>query len=197
VAARFTAASLGKQMRDGSMKTPLRICAIAAPLLLCACVSIPSGPSVMALPGTGKSFDQFRADDAECRQYANYSVGGSSATEAQADSAVKSAAVGAAVGALAGAAIGGHDAAGAGAGTGLLFGVLAGSGAANASGYAVERRYDHAYIQCMYAKGNKVPTAGPMQYRAPRYYAPVAPAYYYPPPPPGYFSAPPPPQPGQ
>ena len=28
-----------------------------------ACVSIPSGPSIMALPGSGKTFDQFRNDD--------------------------------------------------------------------------------------------------------------------------------------
>ena len=35
----------------------------------------------MALPGTGKSFDQFRADDANCRQYAFQQSGGVSAVE--------------------------------------------------------------------------------------------------------------------
>lgn len=165
------------------MKTSLKILTIAAPLLLGACVSMPSGPSVMALPGTGKSFDQFRADDVDCRQYANFSIGGKNATEAQTDSAVKSAVVGTAVGALAGAAIGGHNGAAVGAGTGLLVGALAGSTAANASGYSAERRYDHAYVQCMYAKGHKVPTTTPIRTAAPRHYAP-APAYYYPPPPP-------------
>ena len=36
---------------------------------LAGCVALPIGPSVMVLPGTGKSFDQFRGDDAVCRQY--------------------------------------------------------------------------------------------------------------------------------
>ena len=31
--------------------------------LLVACVHMPTGPSVMTLPGAGKSFEQFRADD--------------------------------------------------------------------------------------------------------------------------------------
>jgi hypothetical protein len=35
-----------------------------------ACASSPTGPSVLVLPGTGKSFEQFRADDARCRQIA-------------------------------------------------------------------------------------------------------------------------------
>jgi hypothetical protein len=32
----------------------------------------------MVLPGTGKSFDQFRADEQECRQYAHAQVSGRS-----------------------------------------------------------------------------------------------------------------------
>ena len=44
--------------------------AIVAGLLLAGCASAPSGPSVMALPGSAKSFDEFRADDAGCRQFA-------------------------------------------------------------------------------------------------------------------------------
>ena len=41
-------------------------------LALGACAAVPpSGPSVMALPGNGKSFEQFRADDAACREYAS------------------------------------------------------------------------------------------------------------------------------
>ena len=50
------------------MNLTLRILSIAAVLTLGACVTVPSGPSMMSLPGTGKSFDQFRADDFECRQ---------------------------------------------------------------------------------------------------------------------------------
>lgn len=36
--------------------------------LLEACSTMPSDPSVLALPGTGKSFDLFHNDDQTCRQ---------------------------------------------------------------------------------------------------------------------------------
>jgi len=171
------------------MKTSLKLVAITAPLLLGACMSMPTGPSVMALPGSSKTFDQFRADDMDCRQYAHYSIGGKDAAAAQTESAVNSAVIGTAVGALAGAAIGGHNGAAVGAGTGLLVGAAAGSGAANASGYSAGRRYDQAYVQCMYAKGHKVPTEVPVRTAERRHYSP--PAYRYPPPPPpGYYPPP-------
>jgi hypothetical protein len=48
----------------------------------------------MALPGSGKTFDQFRADDFECRQYAQLQIGGTSPNQAANDSAVTSAVVG-------------------------------------------------------------------------------------------------------
>jgi len=132
---------------------------LVATLALGACAAVPpSGPSVMVLPGDGKSFDQFRADDYECRQFAS---GQASATPAQAsvESGVKSAAVGTAVGAVAGALIGGHKGAGVGAGAGLLVGSAAGAGTAQRSAYTLQQRYDMAYTQCMYAKGEKVPAA--------------------------------------
>src|SRR2546428_1904465 len=88
-------------------------------LLLAACASVPTGPSVMVLPGSNKSFEQFRFDDYECRQYASEYSGGKTAEQASADAGVRSAAAGAAIGALAGAAIGGNaNSAAAGAGPG-------------------------------------------------------------------------------
>src|SRR5438046_1739938 len=92
----------------------------AASLLLVACVSMPKGPSVMVLPGTGKTFDQFRYDDVECRQFADVQIGGTSPSDAAADSVAKSAVVGTAIGAAAGAALGGRSGAAAGAGGGTL-----------------------------------------------------------------------------
>lgn len=155
-------------------------------LLLAACASVPTGPSLMALPGTGKSFEQFRADDFQCRQYAEASIGGT-AQGAASNAQLRSAAVGTAVGAVAGAAIGGHEGAGVGAGTGLLVGSMAGADAGYGSAYGAQRRYDNAYVQCMYAKGDKVPVSG--TFTQPQ--APAAqPSGGYPPPPPGY--APPP-----
>ena len=67
-------------------------------------------------------------------------------------------AIGAGLGATIGAASG-HVGAGAaiGAGTGLLAGTAAGAGAGQYSGWEAQRRYDIAYQQCMYAKGNLIP----------------------------------------
>jgi outer membrane lipoprotein SlyB len=145
----------------------------------------------MALPGTGKSFEQFRSDDAECRQYAQYQIGGASADQAAIDSGVRSAAVGTVVGALAGAAMGGHQGAGVGAGTGLLFGSIAGSGAAQNSEHMTQRSYDNAYIQCMYAKGEQVPTSGVISRRRVQSIERISPEAAYPPPPPLDYAAPP------
>ena len=135
---------------------------VLAPLLLAACTVMPDGPSAMVLPGTGKSFAQFRSDDLQCRGYAQGQFGGSSPQQAGIDSGVRSAALGTVLGAAAGAAIDGGHGAGVGAGTGLLFGALAGTGAADSSAYGMQRRYDYVYQQCMYASGHKVPVAGQM-----------------------------------
>jgi hypothetical protein len=167
-------------------------------LALAGCTTIPTGPSRMALPGTGKNFDQFQVDDASCKQYA-LQASGATPTETQENAAVKSAVVGTAIGAAAGAAIGGSSsAAGVGAGVGLLMGAMAGAAAGDASGYNVQRRYDNGYSQCMYAKGHRVAVPGRM---APQQQRPVAQTqpYYAPPPAPapqapaGYYGAPPPP----
>ena len=165
--------------------TPL---VVASGLMLAGCVTVPTGPSVMALPGTGKTYEQFRNDDFMCRDYALRQVGGATASQAATDSGVRSAAVGTLVGAAAGAAIGGHEGAGVGAGTGLLFGTLAGTGASQQSAYGSQRQYDNAYIQCMYAKGQRVPVSASFAQslrQAQPAYPPLAPAGTYPPPPPG------------
>jgi hypothetical protein len=170
----------------------LSISSIAALLFLAGCVSVPSGPSRMSLPGSGKSFDQFRADDSDCRQFASAQSGGTSPNQAATDAGVNSAAVGTVLGAAAGALIDGSSGAAAGAGVGLLAGALIGSSTGYASSYALQHQYDNAYTQCMYAKGHKVPVSGRFassQDRAP------ARATIPPPPPPGY-GAPPPPPPG-
>jgi hypothetical protein len=174
------------------MRSILKLSAAVPVILLAGCVTMPAGPSMMVLPGTGKTFDQFRFDDQDCRQFASSQIGGASAQQAANDSTVNSAVVGTAIGALAGAAIGGHQGAGVGAATGLLVGSSAGSNAGVASGYALQRRYDIAYQQCMYAKGHRVPAIGHSAYPSRPAYNPPAPEYLAPPPPP---NTPPPPPP--
>ena len=130
-------------------------------LLLTACVSVPTGPSMMTLPGSGKSFDQFRNDEYQCRQYAHEQVGGTTARQAAMSSGIESTAIGAGLGAAVGALLfGGGEGAAIGAGMGLLAGGLSGSGTARTSGHIGQQRYDNSYIQCMYAQGHRVPVSG-------------------------------------
>lgn len=167
----------------------------AAALLVAGCATIPDGPAVMVLPGSTKTFDQFRADDADCRGYATAQIGGKSAQQAANQSAATTAAVGTAIGAGAGALIGGGQGAAIGAGVGLAGGSLVGADASYASGRTTQQRYDHAYVQCMYAKGHQVPMARGTMQRQVRSAPPPPPptASTPPPPPPG---SPPPPPPG-
>jgi len=108
----------------------------------------------MSLPGIGKTFDQFRADDASCRQFAFNKVGGVAVNQAATASAVGSVAIGTA-----------------------LVGSVFGTGAAQDSAYRVQRRFDYSYLQCMYASGDRVPVRGRMMV-APgtRPYSPPPPA---------------------
>jgi hypothetical protein len=92
---------------DGEMK---RCVTALAALMLSACGSTPVyGPGILVLPGSGKSFDQFRADEQDCRGYAQTQ--------------------------------------------------LAKSDAEYSAG-PVQQRYDRSFVQCMYAKGHKVPVSG-------------------------------------
>lgn len=165
---------------------------LTAALVLGACTSMPSGPTVMVLPGAGKNFDQFRFDDSTCQQYAQGQIGASSAGAAGTEAGMKTAALGTVLGAAVGAASDGSRGATSGAAVGLMMGSVAGAGAADATGHAAQRRFDVAYSQCMYAKGHRVPVSGQMQSApvappAPAGYAPPAPSgTYYPPPPPAY-----------
>ena len=141
------------------------------------------------VPGTGKSFDQFRVDDASCRQFAYEQVGGVTSQQAAQNAAVASVLIGTALGAAAGAAFGGGEGAAIGAGSGLIAGSLVGTGYASGSYYETQRRYDNAYLQCMYAKGNRVPAYGQFTSQVPSGQAMSAsppPANYPPPPPPKY-----------
>ncbi len=156
---------------------------VLSALLLGGCATVPTGPSVMVLPPPGKSFDQFSVDDNICRQWAAQQIG-LSPQEVVNQNTATGAVVGTAVGAGLGAAIGsvsGSAGAGAaiGAASGLLIGTASGANAGQYYGWRAQRRYDIAYVQCMYAKGNYVP--GVSNRRARR----------GPPPPPPDLSAPP------
>lgn len=112
--------------RGKAMALTSSVLAVVAAVLLAACAT---GPRVVALPGTGMTFEQFTADDSACRTWASQQEGS-----------------------------------------------------------AAQWRYDMAYMQCMYARGHRVPVAaGAWESVSPR--SAPAPA---PPPPPGPPPAPPP-----
>ncbi|HEX5064638.1 MAG TPA: glycine zipper family protein [Myxococcota bacterium] len=138
-----------------------RVVLLGVAALAGGCVTVPPGPSMMVLPGSHTSFEQFQVDDSICRGFASGATG-TTTRQAADESGVGAAAIGTAVGAAAGAAIGaaaGDPAAGAaiGAGSGLLVGAASGVGRADYTAATVQQRYDNAYLQCMYAKGNQIP----------------------------------------
>lgn len=141
--------------------------------VLAGCASAPSGPRVAVMPAPGKPFEVFVAEDQVCRNFAMQSIG-KTRNEVAAENLAGAAVVGAAIGAAAGAMSGGHDAGGGGAAAGLLAGSMVGVGAGANASQDAQRRYDIAYEQCMYAKGNQIP--GYAMPRQPSYVPPPAPA---------------------
>jgi len=170
-------------------------------LALSGCATVPTGPSVMVLPAQGKPFEAFQADDSVCRQWAAQQAGaGPSETTNQnlANGAVLGTVLGAGLGAAIGAASGATGTGAAiGAASGLIGGTAIASGPAYGAGWEVQRRYDVAYQQCMYAKGNQIPSVVRTARRAPAVPPPPPPplGYYYAPGPPGAYPPPPPPPP--
>lgn len=131
---------------------------ISASLLLAlgACATAPVGPRVGVMPAPGKPFEVFVGEDQVCRQWAAH-ASGSGSTDAGNQAWVNSAAAGTALGAVVGALAGGRDGAGTGAALGMVVGSAGGAEQSSMSSYDMQRRYDMAYQQCMYAKGNQVP----------------------------------------
>ena len=162
-------------------------------VVLSGCATIPTGPSVLVWPAPGKPLEVFQADDAVCRQFASRQVGvepSDSANKSLASAAAVGTVLGAGLGAAIGAATGQVGVGlGIGAASGALLGTGVGLDSSYGAGWEVQRRYDNAYMQCMYIKGNQVPGVV-RTYRRP---APPPPPAMYAPPPYGGYPPPPPP----
>jgi hypothetical protein len=165
---------------SSSSRIAIARAAASVAALVAGCAEIPNGPSVAVMPPPGKPFELFVADDQLCRNWATQSINGTSAQQSATASLIGSAAVGTALGAAVGALAGGHNSVGGGAAAGAVVGTAVGAGNAGYAGRSVQRRYDIAYQQCMYSRGNLLPGQSAAGYQS----AP-------PPPPPG--SPPPPP----
>jgi len=138
----------------------------AALALVAGCAATPLGPTVQVMPGPGKSFDVFQADNASCKAFATEQVKGQAdaANQRAVGAAALTTVLGAGLGAATGAAFGD---AGAGAAIGAAAGATGGAayGAGNTANdqYGIQVQYDNAFSQCMYAKGEQVPGYAPVQ----------------------------------
>jgi Glycine-zipper domain len=148
---------------------------------VCGCCASPgpASPSLIAMPGRGKSFELFQRDEQYCQASAQHAIGNQSPGETANQSTARGAVVGTALGAVGGAALGslsGNMGAGAllGGGAGLLAGSAIGAGNGDVAGGSLQARYDTVYAQCMTAKGNRIG-------------APSEPIYVAAPPPPYYW----------
>jgi hypothetical protein len=141
-------------------KTQQRSVAVALAVLLTGCVQNPLGPTVQVMPGRGKTFEVFQADNNACKQFAGQQVAG------QADQANQRAAatglLSAALGAGVGGALGGGNGAAVGAAAGSTIGTGIGANDSANAQLGIQQQYDAAFSQCMYAKGEAVPGFAPL-----------------------------------
>jgi uncharacterized protein YcfJ len=131
---------------------------LAVTIRLAGCAQ-PLGPTVQVMPGPGRSFAAFQADQRDC------SMAADAQTKPMADRAatmqIGTAAVGTLLGAGLGAAIGGGRGAAIGAGAGAI----GGTGVATDQGamYAghIQSIYDNTYAACMSSRGDQVVQQAP------------------------------------
>jgi hypothetical protein len=130
--------------------------------LASGCATEPMGPAARVMPAQGKPFEVFAAEQATCKQFAQSEVGGGAMLSNLQE--LGAAALSTALGAGMGAAIPIHNhARGAeiGGSLGAMTGTMLASRGAARDQQGLQGRYDLAYTQCMYARGNQVAAAAP------------------------------------
>ncbi len=146
---------------------------LVALTLLAGCETMPQGPTVTALPGDAKSSDEFRADDVDCRQHASAQADEVTLASTGRAGGVTGAARGTAIG------VGTVDGRGSTVVGGKTGSLIDGTDSAQFVGYGLQQRYNRAYVQCMYMKGNRVPLLARERWPAPRSPWPPDPDAYY------------------
>jgi hypothetical protein len=134
-------------------RKPLAV--LGAALLTAGCATTPTGPMVRVMPAPSKPFEVFAQEQTDCEHYASDQVAGGA--QAANNRALGATALGAVLGLSVGAATGSGRGATVGAVTGGTIGAAVGANQSSYAGYSLQRRYDIAYSQCMFAKGNFVP----------------------------------------
>ena len=130
--------------------------ALSVTLILSACASTPTGPTVAVMPPRDKPFAMFQDDDIVCKHFASAQVDGEAVHENWIQVAI--AGGGTLLGAGLGAAIGGGHGAAIGAGAGAMGGTAIGAVPYAKTQTTIQGKYDIAYGQCMSSRGNDVPS---------------------------------------
>lgn len=137
------------------MRNSKTLALLLSAVTLAGCATTPTGPMVRVMPGPAKPFEVFAQEQTDCEHYASDQIAGGA--QAANNRALGAAAIGAVLGLGVGAATGSGRAATVGAASGGAIGAAVGANQSSYAGYSLQRRYDIAYSQCMYAKGNQVP----------------------------------------
>lgn len=124
-------------------------------VLLSGCATLPDGPSIRALPGTGKTFEEFRSADDACRQNSFERVQGLGADLGVTETDQKRAGGETAVHAAIGEPMRAEDTE-----TESRTGSATRPDTRDVSGRDLQHQYDSAYVKCMYLKGHRVPVSG-------------------------------------
>ena len=134
-------------------RVPITTCLLAA-LLLNGCANAPLGPTAMVMPAQGKPFDVFARDQTMCKQFADGEVdGGATMSNLKEFGTI---AVSTALGGGLGMAVRNRRGAEIGGAMGAIAGVAAGAHGSAHDQNGLQGRYDLAYTQCMYARGNQI-----------------------------------------
>lgn len=131
---------------------------LCAALLLSGCATEPLGPTARVLPALGKPFQVFQQDQELCKQFADGETAGGAmmSNVKQLGTAALSIALGAGLGAAVTQRHGGQGAA-PGAALGALAGAVTAARGSGRDQNGLQGRYDLAYTQCMFARGNQIP----------------------------------------
>jgi hypothetical protein len=137
------------------MRNRKSLAVLGAALLTAGCATTPTGPMVRVMPAPNKPLEVFAQEQTDCEHYASDQVAGGA--QAANSRVLGATALGTVLGLGVGAATGSGRAATVGAATGGALGAAVGANQSGYAAYSLQRRYDIAYSQCMYAKGNYVP----------------------------------------
>ena len=128
-------------------------------VILAGCATQPMGPTARVMPAPGKPFEVFAADQSQCKQFAGEQTdGGATISNLK---QLGTAAVTTALGGGLGAAIHGQRGAEIGGAAGAFPGAAMAARGSGADQAGLQGRYDLAYSQCMYARGNQVASVAP------------------------------------